>query len=176
LRDLRDRSAGFYWSISLNHGSLTRPELQWIRDTMRAANLDRSAGPISNMKRMLEGTDEQLAAVIALAGREDKTISLRRVELPFLAAHLDRLDIYKPGTQQALLKIATDVRLYNEIVEDVRSYAAMTFNESLSDKNREGVLGNLRQAESRCASTARMIAEEAGTAIMRLAAEKGERR
>jgi hypothetical protein len=61
----------------------------------------------------------------------------------------------------------------NELVEEVRNYFAMTFTESMGDQNREGVLGNLRQAEISCATTARIIADEAGIGIMRLAAEKG---
>jgi hypothetical protein len=70
-------------------------------------------------------------------------VLLRKAELPFLSAHLERLNLFTRLTQHALLKLATDVRLYNEVVDDVRRYAALTFDASVIGESRKRVDENL---------------------------------
>jgi hypothetical protein len=77
-----------------------------------------------------------------------------------VGAHLHEIDLFAPQVQAGLLGLRGELRKYNEVINDVREFAAKTFDASLSADNRQALIENLRVAETTAGSVAERIADK----------------
>ena len=87
-------------------------------------------------------------------------ISFKTFDCPFVGAHLHEIDLFAPQVQAGLLGLRGELRKYNEVINDVREFAAKTFDASLSADNRQALIENLRVAETTAGSVAERIADK----------------
>lgn len=172
LTELRLRLAGYAWYVWSKQGDLTMERVEWCARTLEASPGDETAtGMAQNIRGILSNGEQQLNLMNAhnrASSNNQSTMSSRKVEAPFLSAHLHRLIVLKPKTQQQLLGIDSQLRILNELVDEHSLFFQLTFNGDLRDENREVVMSNLRRTAGRIADRAMYI----GKAIEAIAFEE----
>ncbi len=170
LRDLQVRSAMAAHYIKGKH-SLCRDDVQWELDVLVDADDDRARTTVHAMREILRLSDAQLAVALKDPARVGTATSLKRLDLPFLNAHVHQIDVFKPRVQSHLLALATEIRIYNEIVDEARAYLSLTFTPGISQANYDKVDGNYKSAEQKCAERLRRIADRARETVRSLRAK-----
>lgn len=162
LQEISERlSAGAYY-IWNRHGLLSIAGLQWVANMLERAQYHPRHRRIAvNLRGMIANGPEKLRELnvrnAAERERRGTRVNVRRIETPYLTSVLPRLDVFPAGTRQALLSIDAQFKIYNEIVEECREYARLTFNPAITGQNRVAVLGNVTQAERAVAERAHYI-------------------
>jgi hypothetical protein len=160
LDDVRMHCAMLAFSIRARYEEAGRKEVEDIVRQLDGLTDDAAIRNLERFRPLLERPDPELqAVVVSIWGRSDSPGRLvRRLEFPFLAVNLHRLDIFSDDTQQRLLRITGDARRANEIASEVDAYFNQTFDGTMSEKNHEAVRNNLISAQRLFATVASRIA------------------
>jgi len=73
------------------------------------------------------------------------SLSVKKLDLPFLKSKIQELDIFNIDLQRQLLDINYMLDLYNRQVEECKFYYKMTFDGNISDQNHSIVTESLKQ-------------------------------
>jgi hypothetical protein len=158
LDDLRLHCTLVWYRIRAKYHTITSEDIAEIIQLLETIPDSVAVKHANQLRPMLALEEQQLREVVERVYEEGSGLSLRRLELPFLASQIHRLDIFTPAVQQGLLKVVGDLRRANEMVDESRAYAAQTFDSSLSPTNHAKVMGNLRQSHELFATVAHRVA------------------
>jgi hypothetical protein len=161
VTELRFQAAAISHKVQAKHGTLTRANLTWTSQHLSGSHLAESKGLVEVLEKLAQRSDPELTAAAQYIETkdQDRHISFREFQMPFLNVQLHQLDVFSAHVQENLLGLTMQIRHYNEIIAEAKAYAALTFNDGLSSDNRGRIVGNLRQAESLAGDIAHDIAD-----------------
>jgi len=167
--DVKYRSVMAYaYLLSFTGGG--RSEIKWTIDKISAGTREEYRGVHASFSQLVTRSDQEIADVMLTRRMQtqNKGVSLRRLDLPFLGAQLHQLDILDVRIQEQLLQLRTEVQIYNEIIEEVQRLNAMTFETAITGGNREIVIENISKAEIGAAQRLRIIGDRCEELLPRL--------
>ena len=161
-RDLRYRMAAAAHHVSTHQGLDTDELLDWLLSTMRAYD-----GPLA-IPEHLEAIrqarkirpEDRSAAYQRL--RQGPGLSLKEYHLPLLNATGSELAICPLPFQRSVLRIAEELRLYNQRVKYLTNQFDRTFDSGISPTNHQAITSNLDKGYRELPSAARRIADLIG--------------
>jgi hypothetical protein len=159
LADIRDQAVMLEHQVHVLHGTLSRSGLQRTIDGLKDSPSEGGRGAREVLTKLLERGEDAIDELNAHLQKPTTNLSFRALEMPFLMTQLHQIDVFSAPTQQRLLRLKTDIRMFNELAAEVSRYSEMTFNVSVVDDNRARVVGNLRQAERSAQQRAVIIAD-----------------
>jgi hypothetical protein len=159
LADLLDQCVMIVHFVDVRRGTLTRPRVEWALDRLKNTRSENARGVANRLQEILASSDAEIAALAAQVEQPDNNISFRSLQIPFLASQLHQLDVFSVATQGRLLRLTTDVRMYNEIAAEAMKSSDRTFDSSIEGDNRTRLMGNIRRAEQRAQQRAEIIAD-----------------
>jgi hypothetical protein len=156
LLALQDALAVVVLQISRHRGALSYSLLEAVMSTLR------TSGHVPGASRALKLIDDLLVTDMgtpAAPATGDPTparalLSLRVPGVPFLIAHLHRLDFYQHGTQRQMLEIRAGTQAFEQISEEAGRYYFMTFREGIAREHLATLAANLEQCYERAAEKA----------------------
>lgn len=144
------------------HGTIDRQQLEWAREQLERLNDDearRHARTFTEELRHREGlTDaqrEQLRQQFVVRGRVPM---VARLEMPFFDAQVHRIGVLSLKTQVALQRVRAEVRIFNQLTEDLRTFTTLSFDNNLTRENHANVVGNVRGTEEQMIARAEELA------------------
>ena len=158
LREISCMLALASYLVHDHFGTVDRTYLQWFLDV--TANYDgpnRLETVQSSIETQLSLTDEQLAALVqARKANKGTNIVVRKFVVPLLDARVSSLWYFENRVQILLLDIRSNINLLNELVDQARYYAGLTFGK-LENENYERVVANRDGCHRQYAERAKMI-------------------
>lgn len=145
LDEFRHRLVNVVFLLKKLQGNWNRELLEWVKsyfDSYEGINKDKSA--IESLSRLLELTDDQLTELNESTKRKPlQTKSLKRYYIPFLDSKLDYIPYFSISIQRQLLEIRTNVQIFNELVDESKTYHFMTFDSSKTEENYDNIIQNI---------------------------------
>jgi hypothetical protein len=139
MRELLTKLAPSAISLAIKLGKLDRQLLLWHKSI--AEITDGIETNITDM--LLTLPDENIALAAKSKYDPDRSLSLVKYNTPVLDAHLAKLAIFSKNTQNNLMKIKGRMAIYYECVDEARSFASMTFDQSQPSENHSIIRNNL---------------------------------
>jgi len=140
-----------------------KPLLEAVRD-----QVDRRAFAAPTLKLIEKGEDEYVR--LANAGADSTKSALAPEErAPYLTHVLGEVTLLSPSQQEIVLRIDSEIRLYNNQVAIVRQMHERTFDAALTSDNHRINRENLEAATQKLGDRARSIVDQ----ICRLLTDSG---
>ena len=108
----------------------------------------------------LDMTEEALQKFILSKRDETKGKSVKYFRTPFLESQLSDLGQFSSNEQTILLEIMEHINIHNETVDEAKTYFSMTFDPSVTGKNRDIVNTSLNEKYLQLAERSRIIADK----------------
>lgn len=147
------------------HGTLNAEHVEWaVRELTQIDNDEsrRHAEMLKEELRLSASLDEAQRELVRQRGIVNDRASLfPSIEMPFLDAQVHRLGVFTLDTQAALLRLRSEVRIFNSLSDDVRTFSALTFAGDLSSDNHERAIQNMRGSEVQLILRSEQIARAA---------------
>ena len=160
LREVRSQLVGSAYYIWDWLGTNDRERMKWAASLLEKVpqnpHTSRMAG---NIREALKLTTPEIAALMERTKEKGTTVSIRKVELPFLTAHLHELTVFSPASQSALLAVLTQARFFNEQVEAHAAYHLLTFQQGISSENCQAASASATKLEEILADRARDVSD-----------------
>jgi len=166
LQTVQDALAVVVLQVARHRGELTYSLLEALLSTLRAS------GHVAGSGRALKLIDDLLltdvaspasappAATPPAAAPPPDTpparalLSLRVPGVPFLVAHLHRMDFYPHEVQRQMLEIRAGTQAFEQLGDEAMRYHMMTFGEDLDREARAALLANVEECYVRAAGKA----------------------
>lgn len=164
LSELRFRCAMTLYGVYEYLGKWDRSFFSWLVEVLRDYHGEHTArrdNLFLAVKEFLKGTDDELSA-LAAARREEKPgtdIGLRKYQVPYLDAHIDRLSYFSEAEQQKILEIRTQLAMLHELIDQSRDYFRLSFSVLPDDLNRPALESNMATTYNNIGERMRYICE-----------------
>jgi hypothetical protein len=146
--------------IHLHFGTVDRPHLRWFK-----ASTEHYEGPLlveasrNALEIQLDLSDEQLSQYVrSQTAPAHQNINLQKIIVPLLDARVASLWYLKNQLQVLLLSIRSHINLLNELVDQSRYYAGLTFS-NLKSANYDRAVGNLKDCQIQYAQRSKQIVD-----------------
>lgn len=156
LLSLQDSFADVVIQVSRRRGVLTHSLLDALQTTLISSSQSSDASKTLRLIDDLLRKDEA-----ALGGGQGSMsavplafLSLKVQGVPFLEAHLDRLEFYTHETQRRLLEIHAGTQVFSQHAEEALRQQMLTFDPSIGEVNRAALLANIESCYGRAAEKA----------------------
>jgi hypothetical protein len=150
-----------FWNLTDRAGTGAREDIQWVLSRSRRAPDDEAIVTFRNkFEKALGFSDEQIAALMAASARErlNNALSLRTYDLPFLETHLSELaGVRDSKAVTQILHTRSQLKVFNEIVEEAREYQRLTF--TVVGDNHKRAMTNVEGAYTAIRRRAKWIAD-----------------
>ena len=159
--DVYKRAVMVATTLHSNRGTLGNDELRWAVENLEPLDDDEARKYAVGLRELLAQRTAASPPVGANLGRrtEDRVSSIPNLEMPFLDAQMHRIGLFPVASQLKLLRVRTEVRLFNRLSDDLREFLAVTFN--TSDPNHKLAIGNVRGTERQIIVRAQELARTA---------------
>lgn len=146
--EIKDLMALKAFYVASHLGLLNREFLKWIQ---KAVGGHRGIQITPEMVRMLDGmlskTDKELQATSETKkAPNDKGLSLKNIELPFLEVNLGKLSLLNVKEQSRALVVRNCISLVNQNIEEARFYYQATFAPGTHPENMEQLKFNCKES------------------------------
>jgi len=156
LLALQDALAMVVLQIARHRGTLSYSLLEAVMSTLR------TSGHVPGVSRALKMSEDLLATDVGTVAQpatgdappSRALLSLRVPGVPFIVAHLHRLDFYDHETQRQMLEIRAGTQAFEQIGEEAGRYYFMTFREGIDIEHMATLMGHLEQCYERAAEKA----------------------
>src|SRR5262245_8217044 len=156
LQTLQDALAVVVLQIARHRGELSYSLLEAILSTLR------TSGHVAGTGRALKMIDDLL---LTDAGTPSATppaeppptralLSLRVPGVPFLVAHLHRMDFYPHEIQRQMLEIRAGTQAFEQLGDEAMRYHFLTFREGTDPEYRTALMANVEECYERAAGKA----------------------
>ncbi len=164
--DLRFKMALAAYRLRMYLAAVDRPFLEWLQPILEGYDgPDRDAEALEAFRRLRGCSDEQLKVLHGATRRPGRGLRLVPVALPFLASQVHTISICPIDFQQRMLKLQSQVSLFNSDVEFALRNFERTFDSNLTGENRQAVLMNLEETYENMARRAQEIASFASVLL-----------
>lgn len=146
LKEAMPRLALTYWLLKEALGDLDRKAIEWTYSILSEfAKEDKKILELLDSFR--KKTDKDLKALaLSIKASKKKTMSVKKLHLPFLQSNLPGVSLLAPGSQRVVAAIQRDVASLNEEVDLYFFYLKKTFDGTLSERNYSIVNMNIDHA------------------------------
>jgi len=146
LKEATPRLALTYWLLKEALGDLDRKAIEWTYSILSEfAKEDKKILELLDSFR--KKTDKDLKALaLSIKASKKKTMSVKKLHLPFLQSNLPGVSLLAPGSQRVVAAIQRDVDSLNEEVDLYFFYLKKTFDATLSEENYSIVNMNIDHA------------------------------
>ena len=143
----------------------TKDRRAWVKQLMADHPYSEELHRLAEGLKVFEGyTEEQLqkADKTFAAANVNQAISLRKMNTPFLDAHIGDLGVYPAGKQQGVMEVRRELTFINELIDESQRFFAMTFDGSLSVADNKKARVNFGGAVDRIAELCEKTADQIG--------------
>jgi len=158
LRELRCLMANVAFSMKAPQGEVTKTFWSWYLPIAQGQE-DLPEDIAQCLPKMKEVNEENLAQLAPLFKKPNACYTVNEHSLPFLDAQTTDVGLLSMKKQQYVWRIKMHLDLFNQQTSFLRSQFHRTFDDSLSDTNREGIQTNLNVGYKRLGERAKFIAE-----------------
>jgi hypothetical protein len=156
LLSLQDSFADVVIQVSRRRGVLTHAFLDALQTTLISSSQSSDA---SKTLRLIDDLLRQDEAAFgggrgSMSAGPGAFLSLRVQGVPFLEAHLDRLEFYTHETQRRLLEIHAGTQVFGQYAEEALHQQMLTFDPGIGEANRSALLANIESCYGRAAEKA----------------------
>jgi hypothetical protein len=159
LAELKYRMALVVYLVEQQHGSVDRKLLEWLQPIIIGY---KGAMPSSAIAKQIENelalTDEQVHALHAATRKPESALSLKSYPAPFLENRLKTISWFPIGIQALILEIHTQLGILEEERKNSEYFFRMSFDEKLSEVNRDRIEQNLGSTYKNASKAAKIIA------------------
>lgn len=156
LQTLQDALAVVVLQIARHRGELSFSLLEAILSTLR------TSGHVAGTGRALKLIDDLLltdagtptVAPPADAPAAQAFLSLRVPGVPFLVAHLHRMDFYPHEIQRQMLEIRAGTQAFEQLGDEAMRYHFLTFHEGADRERHAALMANVEECYARAAGKA----------------------
>ena len=147
LKEAMPRLAGTYWLLKDALGELNRKAIDWTYSILSEFAKDEKK-TLKSLDSLRKKTDEDLKALALSikASNKKKTMSVKKLHLPFLQSNLPGVSLLSPASQRLVAAIQRNVDSLNEEIDLYYFYLKKTFDGTLSKKNYSIVNRNIDHA------------------------------
>jgi len=163
LRELRFMMASIAFNMKSHQGAMTKGFMDWFQPIVKEqaeAGTNIPEFPEELQKISEEGW-EQLSDYL----KRSTCVTVNEASLPFLDSLAAEVALLPVRKQRDLWRVKFQLDLYNQQIPFLHSQFEKTFDESLSDVNRERIQTNLKQGYGRLGERAKVIADIISLAI-----------
>jgi hypothetical protein len=156
LQTLQDALAVVVLQIARHRGEMGYSLLEAILSTLRAsghiAGTGRALKLIDDLLLTDTGTPATTPPAAAPAGRS--LLSLRVPGVPFLVAHLHRMDFYPHEIQRQMLEIRAGTQAFEQLGDEATRYHFLTFRDGVDPGYHAALMANVEECYQRAAGKA----------------------
>lgn len=161
LKEAMPRLAGTYWLLKEALGELDRKAIDWTYSIFSEFAKDEKRA-LKSLDSFRKKTDEDLKALalsIKASNKKKKTMSVKKLHLPFLQSNLPNVSLLSPASQRLVAAIQRNVDSLNEEIDLYSFYLKKTFDGTLSEENYSIVNKNIDHAYGSIAGLSYKTAE-----------------
>jgi hypothetical protein len=156
LQALQDALAVVVLQVARHRGELRYSLLEALVSTLRTSGQATGASKALKLIDDLLLTDVGAASTAAPAepAPSQAPLSLRVPGVPFLVAHLHRLDFYSHETQRQMLEIRAGAQVFEQLADEAGRYHFLTFQDGADPEHRVALLAQVEACYERAAGKA----------------------
>lgn len=168
LKEAIPRLALTYWLLKEALGELDRKAIEWTYSILSEFAKD-DKKTLELLDSFRKKTDKDLKALaLSIKASKKKTMSVKKLHLPFLQSNLPSVSLLAPGSQRVVAAIQRNVDSLNEEVDLYSFYLKKTFDATLSEENYSIVNINIDHAYGAIADLSYKTAELISRALSNL--------
>lgn len=138
LEEIQYKFVNLVHSLLMVQGNLNHDNLAWLEPYYENYQGIRSKSDnLETIRTLVKLSPDELVEFMQKHGSQGKLKSVRKFQLAYLNANLDHLTCLSESRQRRLLDINSQLSSYNEIVDEVRKYYAMTFDTNVTPEKQQ---------------------------------------
>ena len=154
LQALQDALAVVVLQIARHRGELSYSLVEAIMSTLKTSGQSTAAGRALKLIDDLLLTDIGTTPPPVDPAAPRTPLSLRVPGVPFLVAHLHRMDFYSHEVQRQMLEIRAGTQVFEQLGEEAGRYHFLTFREGIDDEHMAALTANVEKCYERAAERA----------------------